>query len=106
MALVIGGYNSSNTTHLVELCEQKLPTYFINDEHCLISNSEIRHYDLHTHSERTASVNLNAGNSLKVMITSGASCPDALVERVIQRLAVLTGNDTSLKNFSRELVQD
>jgi 4-hydroxy-3-methylbut-2-enyl diphosphate reductase len=93
LALVIGGYNSSNTSHLVELCEQKLPTYFINDEHCLKSGSVVKHYDLHRHVEKETVNYLPANRPLRVMITSGASCPDALVERVIGRLAGLTGND-------------
>lgn len=89
---MIGGYNSSNTSHLVELCELKLPTYFINDEYCLISADDIKHFDLHTHKETITSNYLPAGRPLRVMVTSGASCPDALVERVIERLAVITGN--------------
>ena len=93
IALVIGGYNSSNTSHLVELCEQRLPTYFINDEHCIISAKTVRHFDLHDHSEKETNNFLPASRPLRVMITSGASCPDALVERVIERLAVITGNE-------------
>ncbi len=96
IALVIGGYNSSNTSHLAELCEQKLPTYYINDEYCLVSADEIRHYNQHTHKEVVSTCYLPAGQPLRVMITSGASCPDALVERVIQRLAVVTGNEEAM----------
>jgi len=86
LAIVIGGYNSSNTSHLVELCEQKLPTYFIEDETCLISDKEVRHFDLHRHEALTTHDYLKGGSPLRVMVTSGASCPDALVERVIERL--------------------
>ena len=92
IALVIGGYNSSNTSHLVELCENRLPTYFINDEHCILSLSEIMHFDLHTHAEKVTTNYLPVGKGIRVMVTSGASCPDALVERVIARLASLTEN--------------
>jgi len=92
IAIVIGGYNSSNTSHLVELCEQRLPTYFIKDEACLISGNTIRHFDLHTHTEVVTEDYLPSQSPLKIMITSGASCPDALVERVIDRLAEITGN--------------
>jgi 4-hydroxy-3-methylbut-2-enyl diphosphate reductase len=92
LALVIGGYNSSNTSHLVELCELVLPTYFINHEDCLIDAETIRHFDLHQHAELESANYLPAERPLKVMITSGASCPDALVERVIERLALLTAN--------------
>ena len=101
LALVIGGYNSSNTSHLVELCELKLPTYYIKDEHCLISATEVSHFDMHTHSELTSAIGLDK-QPLKVMITSGASCPDALVERVIERLAVLTGNEGALKMLEEQ----
>ena len=97
LALVIGGYNSSNTSHLVELCERQLPTYFINDEHCLISGEEIRHFDLHAHTEKITANYLPHHKPLRVMITSGASCPDALVERVIEQLAALTGNNGAIE---------
>ncbi|MBN8671819.1 MAG: 4-hydroxy-3-methylbut-2-enyl diphosphate reductase, partial [Chitinophagales bacterium] len=96
LAIVIGGYNSSNTSHLVELCELKLPTFFIKDEHCLISNTLIKHFDLHTHTEIETNNYLPSKQPLRVMITSGASCPDALVERVMERLAELTGNSEAL----------
>lgn len=95
-ALVVGGHNSSNTSHLVELCELKLPTYFINDEDCILSENEIRHFDLHTHTEVLTKGFLPVSKPIKVMLTSGASCPDALVERVITKLALLTGNDAAM----------
>jgi 4-hydroxy-3-methylbut-2-en-1-yl diphosphate reductase len=96
LALVIGGYNSSNTSHLAELCEHKLPTYYISDEFCLLSKKEIRHYDQHTHTELETTNYLPQKELLRVMITSGASCPDALVERVIHRLAAMTGNEPAM----------
>ncbi len=95
IALVIGGYNSSNTSHLVELCEERLPTYFINHEDCLVSESAIRHFDLHTHQERETVDYMPPNFPLRVMITSGASCPDALVERVIERLAALVNTENT-----------
>jgi 4-hydroxy-3-methylbut-2-enyl diphosphate reductase len=55
LAIVVGGYNSSNTTHLVELCEEKLPTYFINDEEKIISSSEIVHFNYHSKQEEITS---------------------------------------------------
>lgn len=90
LALVIGGYNSSNTSHLVELCEEQLPTYFIKDDGCLLSEKVISHFNFHQHTEEVTEGYLPAHRPLRVMITSGASCPDALVERVIERLAELT----------------
>jgi len=89
LALVVGGYNSSNTSHLVELCEEKLPTYFISHADKIISEKEIRHFDLHTHQEKTSHSFLPAKRPLDILITSGASCPDAMVEAVIEKLLVI-----------------
>jgi 4-hydroxy-3-methylbut-2-en-1-yl diphosphate reductase len=91
-ALVIGGYNSSNTSHLVELCEEKLPTYYIKDENCLLNEKLIAHFDWRQHTEEMTTDFMPQKENLKIMVTSGASCPDALVERVIARLAELTAN--------------
>lgn len=90
LAIVVGGYNSSNTSHLVELCEEKLPTYFINEASQLISRDLIRHYDLHQKIERETTSFLPSKSTIDILITSGASCPDALVEAVMERLCELT----------------
>jgi len=87
LAVVIGGYNSSNTTHLVELCEEKLPTYFINSDEKLLSAREILHFNFHTKQELLTSGYLPDRQPIRILITSGASCPDALVESVIRKLA-------------------
>ncbi len=86
LAIVVGGYNSSNTTHLVELCEEKLPTYFINDEEKIISPTEIVHYNYRTKVEEITSYFLPNKQPVKILLTSGASCPDALVEGVIRKV--------------------
>lgn len=86
IAIVVGGYNSSNTSHLVELCEQKLPTYFIDDAIKLVSKEEIIHCNWRTKEERLTSHYLPHKEPVKILITSGASCPDAVVEKVIERL--------------------
>ncbi|HVZ55607.1 MAG TPA: 4-hydroxy-3-methylbut-2-enyl diphosphate reductase [Chitinophagaceae bacterium] len=87
LAIVVGGYNSSNTSHLVELCEQRLPTYFINSEEKLLSSTRILHYDFHHRQELESEGYLPATRPLRILVTSGASCPDALVEGVIRKLA-------------------
>ncbi|MBN8667608.1 MAG: 4-hydroxy-3-methylbut-2-enyl diphosphate reductase [Chitinophagales bacterium] len=89
LAIVVGGYNSSNTSHLVELCEEKLPTYFIRDESKLLSKEEIEHFDFHHKLEKTTTNYLPEKEPVDILITSGASCPDAIVERVINRLRSL-----------------
>jgi 4-hydroxy-3-methylbut-2-enyl diphosphate reductase len=86
LAIVVGGYNSSNTSHLVELCEQQLPTYYIENESCISDEGSIQHFDLHSLTVKTTASFLPHQEVLKVLMTSGASCPDAVVERVIQRL--------------------
>lgn len=86
LAVVVGGYNSSNTSHLVELCEDRLPTYFINNEEKILSENEILHFNFHTKEELQTSNYLPEKSPVKILITSGASCPDALVEGVIRKL--------------------
>jgi len=92
LAIVVGGYNSSNTSHLVELCEEKLPTYFISSEEKIPSAKEILHYNFHTKKEVLTSGYLPNKTPVKILITSGASCPDALVEGVIKKLAAFFSN--------------
>jgi 4-hydroxy-3-methylbut-2-en-1-yl diphosphate reductase len=89
LSIVVGGYNSSNTSHLVELSEQQLPTFFIDGPGKLISALEIRHFDLQTHEEITSFNYLPATNPLRILLTSGASCPDAIVESTIDKLCGL-----------------
>ena len=86
LAIVVGGYNSSNTSHLVELCEEKLPTYFINAEEKIISSTEIKHYNFLIKQENSTHDFLPVTTPVKILLTSGASCPDTLVEGVINKL--------------------
>ncbi len=85
-ALVIGGYNSSNTSHLVELCEEKLPTYFISGAEKIISKTEIEHFDYHEKKIKNSFDFIPKKDKVEVLITSGASCPDAIVEEVMIKL--------------------
>lgn len=87
LAIVVGGYNSSNTTHLVELCEEKLPTYFINGTDKLLSPTEIMHFNFHNKQEYVTKDFLPAKRPVRILITSGASCPDSLVEAVMKKIA-------------------
>lgn len=105
LALVLGGYNSSNTTHLVELLEQKLPTYFINTEENLLSPENILHYDFHNQQQLNTSPYLPAYSPLTVMITSGASCPDAVVERVIRKLASFFGEEKKIESLIEQFAE-
>lgn len=86
LAIVVGGYNSSNTSHLVELLEEKFPTYFISEAGKIISNTGINHFDLHTHTEKVTNNYLPEKKPVTIAITSGASCPDSIVDEVINKL--------------------
>jgi 4-hydroxy-3-methylbut-2-en-1-yl diphosphate reductase len=84
-ALVIGGHNSSNTTHLVELLEKKFDTYFIDTEDKIYNNKEIEHFDIHLKEKQIKSLPYLNPDS-KIIVTCGASCPDATVEKTILKL--------------------
>jgi 4-hydroxy-3-methylbut-2-enyl diphosphate reductase len=103
LAIVVGGYNSSNTSHLVELCEEKLPVYFINSEEKLLSSRDILHYDFNLHTERVTSGYLPVTEPATILITSGASCPDALVEGIIRKLAGFFVGAKSAEEIMNEL---
>jgi 4-hydroxy-3-methylbut-2-enyl diphosphate reductase len=103
-AVVVGGYNSSNTSHLVELCEEKLPTYFIKDAGNILSKIEIIHFDLHTHTEKITSPYLPVSGTAKILITSGASCPDATVEAVIEKLAGYFSSAIRIEDFIKDYI--
>lgn len=86
LALVVGGYNSSNTSHLVELLEERFPTYFINGDRELLSAEEIEHFNYPAQRlERTRGW-LPVQRPVTIILTSGASCPDTLLDRVMRRV--------------------
>jgi 4-hydroxy-3-methylbut-2-enyl diphosphate reductase len=87
LAIVIGGRKSSNSSHLVELCEEKLPTYFIESSADLLSSQEIKGFNWRTHEEYIKENYLPSKENVRILITSGASCPDAIVEQTIEKLS-------------------
>jgi 4-hydroxy-3-methylbut-2-enyl diphosphate reductase len=89
LAIVVGGRNSSNTSHLVELCEEKLPTFFIRSEEDILSASEILHANWRTREESVISNWLPAHRPVQILVTSGASCPDSIVEAVLRKVSSL-----------------
>jgi 4-hydroxy-3-methylbut-2-enyl diphosphate reductase len=90
LLLVVGGYNSSNTSHLAELGEEKLPTFFVLNASRLVSGKQILHYDLHQRGEVVAQDWLPEG-PVVVGITAGASCPNNLIDETLLRLFQLRG---------------
>ncbi|MBO0937137.1 4-hydroxy-3-methylbut-2-enyl diphosphate reductase [Fibrella sp. HMF5335] len=86
LAIVAGGYNSSNTSHIVELCAEKLPTYFIETEQKILSDTLIRHFDLATKEEVVTENYLSISRPATILLTCGASCPDAVVEGILMKM--------------------
>jgi len=103
LAIVVGGYNSSNTSHLVELCEEKLPTYFISGPDKIITNQLIEHFNWRTKEILTTKDFLPAKSPVTIMVTSGASCPDALVEQVMERLTECFQGAKSMEEIRESL---
>ncbi|MCL4131758.1 UNVERIFIED_CONTAM: hypothetical protein GTU68_043627 [Idotea baltica] len=96
LAIVVGGYNSSNTSHLVELCEEEIPTFYIKDSDEIISDSEIKHLSLKNNEVMTSINWLPKDKDLNILISAGASCPDALVDNVINKVASLFNLDDKI----------
>lgn len=86
LAIVMGGKNSSNSSHLVELCEQKLPTYFIDDASKIIDANQIEKTNWKNKQSEIVTNFLPSKSPIRILMTSGASCPDAVVESVIQKI--------------------
>lgn len=86
LAIVVGGFNSSNTSHLVELCEEKLPTFFISSADEILSPDKIRHFDYKRKAMLQSNSFLMKKEPIKVVLTSGASCPDSKVDEVLDKI--------------------
>lgn len=86
LAVVVGGYNSSNTSHLVELLEDKFSTYFIKDSDEILDLDTIKSFNIHEKNISTNTSFIPSKDNVRIIITSGASCPDATVDSVIQKI--------------------
>ncbi len=86
LAIVVGGYNSSNTSHLVELCERKFHTYFISSEKEILDKNTIQHFDYPNKKHLSSSNFLPNKKTVRIILTSGASCPDSVIEGVIHKI--------------------
>jgi len=85
-AIVVGGYNSSNTTNIVKICEEEIKTFFIDSPDRIISEKEINHFDVSRQSVVISNDYLPNKYPVDILITSGASCPDSTVESVIRKI--------------------
>jgi 4-hydroxy-3-methylbut-2-enyl diphosphate reductase len=104
LAIVVGGYNSSNTSHLVELCERKFHTYFISSEKEIINKNTIQHFDYPNKKHLTTSDFLPNKTPVRIILTSGASCPDSVIEGVIHKInsfyTDIKSNEEVIKHLS------
>ena len=98
LAMVVGGYNSSNTSHIVDLCERKFPTFFINSENEIKSPSEIHHFNYNKKQKVVTYEFLPEKRPLRIVLTSGASCPDTLVDRVLMKMLGFFDGTKSLED--------
>ncbi|MBI5662834.1 MAG: 4-hydroxy-3-methylbut-2-enyl diphosphate reductase [Ignavibacterium album] len=103
-AVVVGGYNSSNTSHIVELCEEKLPTYFISSEEKIISSDHIKHFDIHSHQEKETFGFIPRKDKVDIILTSGASCPDAVVEAVLRKIHSFFDGAREIEEVVKEIL--
>ena len=110
LAIVVGGYNSSNTSHLVELCEERMPTYFVDSANSIGSPANIEHFDLHTHAVKTSEDWMPESKPLDIVLTAGASCPDVLLDEVIRKVVgwfpEAKAEEEVLAGFEVELIGD
>jgi 4-hydroxy-3-methylbut-2-en-1-yl diphosphate reductase len=103
LAIVVGGYNSSNTSHIVELCEHKLPTYFISSEVEIESKNKINHY-LFVKQERLTTENyLPKKSTIDIILTSGASCPDSVIDAVLQKILSFYPSSKNIQDVLMEI---
>ncbi|MFM6947297.1 MAG: 4-hydroxy-3-methylbut-2-enyl diphosphate reductase [Flavobacteriales bacterium] len=86
LAIVVGGYNSSNTSHLVELLEQKFKTFFIKDADEIGPDFSLQSFDIHSHMLVKHTAFIEQHKPQRIVLTSGASCPDSIVEAVMKRI--------------------
>lgn len=105
-AVVVGGYNSSNTSHIVELCERKLKTYFVSSAEKIISDNVISHFDLNNKAEVMTKNFLPSKSPVDIILTSGASCPDAVVDDVLQKLLTFFTGTKSMDDVLMEIGKD
>jgi 4-hydroxy-3-methylbut-2-en-1-yl diphosphate reductase len=104
-AIVVGGYNSSNTTNIVKICEEEITTYFIDSSERIRSENEINHFDILKQSVKNSKNYLPKKYPVEILITSGASCPDAVVESVIRKLISFYDNAKDVDSVVTDVLE-
>lgn len=104
LAIVVGGYNSSNTSHLVELCERVMPTYFISSADEIVSPEQIRHFDFEEKELLVTDDWMPEKRPFDIVLTAGASCPDALLDEVVRTIVAWLPGSRSVEDVVEEVV--
>jgi len=97
MAVVVGGFNSSNTIQIATILGKRMPVYFVRNADDLISRQKANVFNYSLLKEEEIVPSLLFEENLKLVVTSGASCPDKTVDLVIQKLVFLRGESESVE---------
>ncbi|MDX1652470.1 MAG: 4-hydroxy-3-methylbut-2-enyl diphosphate reductase [Brumimicrobium sp.] len=106
IAIVVGGYNSSNTTHLVELLETEYKTFFIANSSEILNRNLISHFNIHTREKEETLNFLPKSEPAKIILTSGASCPDSMVDQVLHKILSYYEEPAPLHQVLRKLEEE
>jgi len=104
-AIVVGGYNSSNTTNIVKICEGEIITYFIDSADRIVSENEINHFDISKQAVKISNNYLPGKYPVEILLTSGASCPDAVVETVIRKIISFYENAKDVDSVVNDVLE-
>ncbi len=99
LSIIVGGYNSSNTSQLVKICKKRFPTFFISSEEKIISNKEIIHFNIDQKKEIITENYLPENKKINIIIASGASCPDSILERVLEKICYFYNEEIDKKSI-------
>jgi 4-hydroxy-3-methylbut-2-enyl diphosphate reductase len=104
-AIVVGGYNSSNTTNIVKICEDEIKTYFIDSADRIVSENEINHFNILKQAVKISNNYLPGKYPVEILLTSGASCPDAVVETVIRKIISFYDNAKDVDSVVNDVLE-
>ena len=104
-AVVVGGYNSSNTSNIVKICEEEIKTFFIDSANRIISEKEINHFDILKQGVVISNNYLPSKYPVEILLTSGASCPDAVVEAVIRKIVSFFENAKDIDSVVNDVLE-
>jgi 4-hydroxy-3-methylbut-2-enyl diphosphate reductase len=97
-AIVVGGFNSSNTIQIATILGEKMPVYFVRNSDDIISKDRARVFNFKSLKEEEVNPSVLFEENLKLVVTSGASCPDKIVDLVIQKIVALRGETESIES--------